>query len=96
MSSTTIEHCLKYTDPGRDELNLCLNFHHLKVDYPGEKSWSLATLTVELKRILMEWQVAADEGGVGMPFSGVTMTSPVLYPGFGSDENEENVFSAGR
>src|SRR5699024_8395255 len=54
MSSTTIEHCLKYTNPERRELNSVFNFHHLKVDYPGGEKWTLADFDfIELKRILM-------------------------------------------
>ena len=34
MSSTTIDHCVKYSNPNRQELSSVFNFHHLKVDYP--------------------------------------------------------------
>ncbi|MCG3084517.1 alpha-amylase family glycosyl hydrolase, partial [Anoxybacillus sp. LAT27] len=35
MSSTTIDHCIRYTNPENHELNMTFNFHHLKVDYPN-------------------------------------------------------------
>ena len=30
MSSTTIDHCIKYSNPERKELSSVFNFHHLK------------------------------------------------------------------
>ncbi|EGL83448.1 alpha,alpha-phosphotrehalase [Caldalkalibacillus thermarum TA2.A1] len=63
MSSTTIAHCLKYTNPERKELNMTFNFHHLKVDYPGGEKWAVADFDfLALKRILSEWQVKMHEG----------------------------------
>lgn len=45
MSSTTIDHCIQYTNPARNELNMTFNFHHLKVDYPnGENGWQLHSI----------------------------------------------------
>lgn len=33
MSSTTIDNCILYSRPDRQELSMTFNFHHLKVDY---------------------------------------------------------------
>ncbi|MEJ7147071.1 alpha-amylase family glycosyl hydrolase, partial [Staphylococcus capitis] len=44
MSSTTIDHCVKYTSPERQELSSVFNFHHLKVDYVDGEKWSNAKL----------------------------------------------------
>lgn len=64
MSSTSIEHCIRYTNPEREELNMTFNFHHLKVDYPHGEKWALADFDfLELKRILSEWQTKMHEGG---------------------------------
>jgi trehalose-6-phosphate hydrolase len=64
MSSTTIDHCIKYTNPKRHELNMTFNFHHLKVDYPNGEKWAVADFDfLALKRILSEWQVKMHEGG---------------------------------
>ncbi len=64
MSSTSIEHCIRYTNPEREELNMTFNFHHLKVDYPNGEKWALADFDfLELKRILSEWQTKMHEGG---------------------------------
>lgn len=61
MSSTTIDHCIRYTNPENHELNMTFNFHHLKVDYPNGEKWAVAPFDfLALKRILSEWQVCED------------------------------------
>src|SRR5699024_9552837 len=63
MSSTTIENCIKYTNPERQELNSVFNFYHLKVDYKNGEKWSDMKFDfIELKRILMDWQVNIAKG----------------------------------
>lgn len=32
MSSTTLDHCVRYSNPDEKELNMTFSFHHLKVD----------------------------------------------------------------
>ncbi|EPR28101.1 MULTISPECIES: alpha,alpha-phosphotrehalase [Geobacillus] len=64
MSSTTIDHCIRYTNPENHELNMTFNFHHLKVDYPNGEKWAVSPFDfLALKRILSEWQVRMYEGG---------------------------------
>ncbi|RJG21999.1 alpha,alpha-phosphotrehalase [Paenibacillus thiaminolyticus] len=64
MSSTSIEECIKYTNPERQELNMTFNFHHLKVDYPGGEKWAKADFDfIKLKQILSEWQLRMHDGG---------------------------------
>ncbi|MGF9911468.1 alpha,alpha-phosphotrehalase [Paenibacillus ehimensis] len=64
MSSTTIDHCIRYTRPERQELNMVFNFHHLKVDYPGGNKWELGEFDLpRLKKILSDWQVEMHRGG---------------------------------
>lgn len=64
MSSTTIDHCIKYTKPERKELSMTFNFHHLKVDYPNGEKWALADFDfLALKDILSMWQVKMHKGG---------------------------------
>ncbi|WP_026698379.1 alpha,alpha-phosphotrehalase [Alkalicoccus chagannorensis] len=64
MSSTTIDHCIQYTRPDREELSMTFQFHHLKVDYPGGEKWADAPFDFhQLKQILSEWQVRMHEGG---------------------------------
>ena len=40
MSSTTIENCIKYSNPKEKELSMVFNFHHLKVDYENGDKWT--------------------------------------------------------
>ena len=38
MSSTTLQDCIRYSNPEEKELSMCFNFHHLKIDYKhGDK-----------------------------------------------------------
>ncbi|BFH70372.1 trehalose-6-phosphate hydrolase [Paenibacillus dendritiformis] len=63
MSSTSIEECIKYTNPERQELSMAFNFHHLKVDYPGGEKWTQAAFDfIKLKQILSEWQTRMHAG----------------------------------
>lgn len=64
MSSTSIDNCIKYTNPERHELNMTFNFHHLKVDYPNGEKWVQADFDFQaLKEILSTWQVEMQQGG---------------------------------
>lgn len=57
MSSTTLEHCQKYSALTGNELSMTFNFHHLKVDYPGGEKWTQAAPDlVQLKAIFNHWQ----------------------------------------
>lgn len=64
MSSTSIESCVKYTNPDRKELDMIFQFHHVKVDYPNGEKWAKVPFDfLELKRILSNWQVGMSSGG---------------------------------
>lgn len=47
MSSTTVDHCIRYTNPDNKELDMTFSFHHLKVDYPNGEKWALAPFDFE-------------------------------------------------
>lgn len=56
MSSTTMENCVLYSAPDRQELSMTFNFHHLKVDYKDGKKWTLAPFDFEeLKKLYHSW-----------------------------------------
>ncbi|CTJ24374.1 alpha,alpha-phosphotrehalase [Streptococcus pneumoniae] len=56
MSSTTIENCVLYSSPDRQELSMTFNFHHLKVDYKDGQKWTLAPFDFEeLKSLYHSW-----------------------------------------
>lgn len=56
MSSTTMENCVLYSAPDRQELSMTFNFHHLKVDYKDGQKWTLAPFDFEeLKSLYHSW-----------------------------------------
>ncbi len=64
MSSTTLQHCIRYSNPEEREFSMTFNFHHLKVDYPQGKKWELMPYDFEaLKGLLSSWQIGMNEGG---------------------------------
>lgn len=64
MSSTTIENCIKYSNPKEKELSMVFNFHHLKVDYKDGQKWSLMDFDfIELKKLFNNWQRGMINGG---------------------------------
>lgn len=91
MSSTTIENCIKYTNPERQELNSVFNFHHLKVDYKNGEKWSDMKFDfIELKRILMDWQVNIAKGNGWNAIFWCNHDQPRVVTRFGNDETEAN------
>ena len=62
MSSTTLEHCIRYSGAEEKELSMCFNFHHLKVDFMGNEKWVLVPADFgKLKKIIFEWQTKMAE-----------------------------------
>ena len=56
MSSTTMENCVLYSSPDRQELSMTFNFHHLKVDYKDGQKWTLFPFDFEeLKSLYHSW-----------------------------------------
>lgn len=63
MSSTTIDNCIRYSNPDEKELSMVFNFHHLKVDYENGQKWTLMDFDfMELKKLFKEWQKGMEEG----------------------------------
>lgn len=63
MSSTSLEHCIRYSAPEEKELSMCFNFHHLKVDYRNGNKWELAEPDYPaLKTLFQNWQEGMQEG----------------------------------
>lgn len=64
MSSTSIESCIRYSNPAEKELSMCFSFHHLKVDYVNGDKWTLMRPDTDaLKDILVSWQEGMQQGG---------------------------------
>lgn len=63
MSSTTVPHGVRYSNPENEELSMIFSFHHLKVDYQNGEKWTkVAYDFMELKKILDEWQDGMSKG----------------------------------
>ena len=63
MSSTSLEHCLRYAGEGSGELTMCFNFHHLKIDYGHGDKWELAQPDlIKLKELFHYWQEGMQAG----------------------------------
>jgi trehalose-6-phosphate hydrolase len=86
MSSTTLENCIKYSNPERKELSMTFNFHHLKVDYPNGEKWALADFDFyALKQILSTWQTEMYKGGGWNALFWCNHDQPRIVSRFGDD-----------
>ncbi|SDM97985.1 trehalose-6-phosphate hydrolase [Fictibacillus solisalsi] len=86
MSSTSIDHCIQYSNPENKELSMTFNFHHLKVDYPEGEKWAVADFDfVALKRILSEWQIRMHEGGGWNALFWCNHDQPRIVSRYGND-----------
>ena len=57
MSSTSLENCIRYSNPEEKELSMCFNFHHLKIDYKDGQKWELMEPDLmEMKNLFRTWQ----------------------------------------
>lgn len=62
MSSTSLEHCIKYTNPKEKELTMSFSFHHLKVDYKNGDKWEIQKPDYHsLKSLFIDWQLGMQE-----------------------------------
>ena len=86
MSSTDIENCIRYSNPKEEELSMVFNFHHLKVDYKDGEKWSLMDFDfIELKRILIQWQVDMEKGNGWNALFWSNHDQPRVVSRFGND-----------
>lgn len=87
MSSTDIENCIKYSNPEEKELSMVFNFHHLKVDYKDGDKWSLMDFDfLQLKRILIDWQLGMEKGKGWNALFWCNHDQPRIVSRFGNDE----------
>lgn len=64
MSSTSVDHCIRYTRPEEHQLKMCFNFHHLKVDYKDGEKWALMPFDFkQLVHLFDTWQEAMSDNG---------------------------------
>ncbi|RYS18757.1 alpha,alpha-phosphotrehalase [Staphylococcus pseudintermedius] len=89
MSSTSIDHCIQYTNPERQELSSVFNFHHLKVDYRDGQKWTNQKFDLlQLTQILMEWQTKMYAGNGWNAIFWCNHDQPRVVSRFGSDATE--------
>lgn len=64
MSSTSLDNCVRYTNPAEKELSMTFSFHHLKVDYKDGNKWELQAPDLgRLKELLTTWQLEMQRAG---------------------------------
>ena len=89
MSSTTIDNCIKYSNPAEHELSMVFNFHHLKVDYKGGDKWALMPADISaLKKLFEDWQVGMAQGGGWNAVFWCNHDQPRAGSRFGDDSKE--------
>ncbi|MDQ0230837.1 alpha,alpha-phosphotrehalase [Metabacillus malikii] len=87
MSSTTIDHCINYSNPNRKELSMTFNFHHLKVDYPNGEKWAIGDVDFySLKQILSTWQIEMHKGGGWNALFWCNHDQPRIVSRYGNDQ----------
>ncbi|HDR7704311.1 TPA: alpha,alpha-phosphotrehalase [Bacillus thuringiensis] len=91
MSSTTIDNCIKYSNPERNELSMTFSFHHLKVDYPNGDKWTKADFDfIKLKEIMSNWQIEMQKGGGWNALFWCNHDQPRIVSRFGDDGEYRN------
>ncbi|HDR6310718.1 TPA: alpha,alpha-phosphotrehalase [Bacillus cereus] len=91
MSSTTIDNCIKYSNPERNELSMTFSFHHLKVDYPNGDKWKNADFDfIKLKEIMSNWQIEMQKGGGWNALFWCNHDQPRIVSRFGDDRKYRN------
>ena len=89
MSSTSIDNCIKYSNPAEHELSMVFNFHHLKVDYKGGDKWALMPADISaLKKLFEDWQVGMAQAGGWNAVFWCNHDQPRAVSRFGDDSKE--------
>lgn len=87
MSSTSLENCIRYSNPEEKELSMVFSFHHLKVDYKNGEKWSVMDFDFkQLKEILSIWQVKIQEANGWNALFWCNHDQPRIVSRFGDDQ----------
>jgi len=87
MSSTSLDNCIRYSNPEEKELSMCFNFHHLKVDYKDGKKWELMKPDhMKLKKLFEEWQVGMQDANGWNALFWCNHDQPRIVSRFGDEE----------
>ena len=87
MSSTSLDNCIRYTNPSEKELSMSFNFHHLKVDYKDGDKWELQPPDLgSLKKLLTAWQLEMQKGAGWNAVFWCNHDQPRVVSRFGDDK----------
>ena len=87
MSSTSLENCIRYSNPAEKELSMAFSFHHLKIDYKGGVKWALQKPDImALKKLFAVWQEGMAAGGGWNAVFWCNHDQPRVVSRFGDDE----------
>lgn len=91
MSSTSIENCIRYTNPENEELTMAFSFHHLKIDYDENDRWGVVSPDYnKLKKILDTWQLELQEGNGWNALFWCCHDQPRVLSRYGDDKKYPN------
>lgn len=91
MSSTSVDNCIKYSNPEEKELSMVFNFHHLKVDYKNGDKWTMMDFDFKmLKDIFKQWQEEMQEGNGWSAVFWCNHDQPRAISRFGNDKKYHN------
>ena len=87
MSSTTLENCIRYSNPAEKELSMVFSFHHLKIDYKDGAKWVLQEPNLmALKNLFRIWQEGMAAGGGWNAVFWCNHDQPRIVSRLGDDE----------
>ena len=91
MAATSVDNCIKYSNPDEKELSMVFNFHHLKVDYKNGDKWTMMDFDFKmLKDIFKEWQEGMQEGNGWSAVFWCNHDQPRVISRFGNDKKYHN------
>ncbi|MDO4806497.1 MAG: alpha,alpha-phosphotrehalase, partial [Coriobacteriales bacterium] len=91
MSSTSIDNCIRYSNPDCHELGMAFSFHHLKVDYPGGEKWALMEPDIAaLRHLFASWQEEMTAGGGWNALFWSNHDQPRPNSRFGDDSTQQS------
>ncbi|OPJ61109.1 alpha,alpha-phosphotrehalase [Clostridium chromiireducens] len=91
MSSTSLENCIRYSNPEEKELSMVFNFHHLKVDYYNGDKWTIMDFDFkQLKGLFRIWQEDIQEGDGWNALFWCNHDQPRIVSRFGNDKEYLN------
>lgn len=91
MSSTSLENCIRYSNPEEKELSMVFNFHHLKVDYHNGDKWTVMDFDFKkLKELFKTWQEGIQNGNGWNALFWCNHDQPRIVSRFGNDKEYLN------